>query len=400
MFDLREEIIFLSEESLHHFIKDRIDSLNYDEKWKEELKIYVNENYKEHPENLEKIHSFLSEHSVEDIDVDVLDITASTALLLFFEDFKKLYNEGYKDKVKKAFKSKLYDFQNARNNLRHYTAKISEKDKVNFLLDQLDAINCVIGFSLLCERNCKSSENWKRILVRAYYYQDLLRRERYFLFEKDLAKDLSPESDFSDIESLAENGDVSAQVILGKMYYEGNRVKHDPGKAFLWFYKAAIMNNAEAMYYVGMLYQGSLGVNYDNQKSIEFLKKSAEMGFVPAQYKYSTRSWAKVNSTEEEKKEMAEALIKIKDSQYPPALWTLALCYEMGIGVEKNKEESHRLKEEAALLGNIQACEELAEESRRNKDEASAKKWYEIAAKNDSEIAISALERYKEKGHF
>ncbi len=400
MVDLRNEIIALAEECLHSFILKRIDAIQLGDNWKKGLIPFVESQYKDHPENMEYLHTFLSTHTSDEVEIANLDITSTVPLLLFYGEFLKLYNTGFKNKEAQAFKSSFYDFQRVRNLIRHYPEEITESQRENFIIDQLDGICCIIHFSILCEKNCKIDEVWKNILNKAFYLQGILRREKWFLLSEDKKTDLSPESDLSEIELMAETGNASAQVLLGKMLFEGKRYGLDHDKAFLWFYKASRKNDKEAMYYLGKCYQKGLGVDYDFEKGVEWFQKSADLDFAPAQYELAVLSWGRQDLTETEKSAMVELLKKSAEQQYPKSLWTMGLCYEMGYGIEKNEKKGKEFQEQAANLGYTFACEQLAEKAVKSKDEESAKKWYTLGASFKSQTSIRALERFEKRGHF
>ena len=401
MVDLRDEIIALEEESLHAFIEKRINDLKIGDAWKKNIKQFVEEQYKLHPENMETLHSFLLEHSPNEIEVTNLDVTATIPLLLFYNDFIRLYDDkGFSKNVFQSFKSAFHDFLNSRNHIRHYPEIVSEKQRERFIIDQFEAICCIIHFSLLCERNCPDGDIWKSILTRALYLQGVMRRERWLLLSSDKETDISPESDLSDIEIMAETGNTSAQVLLGKMLYEGKRYGLDRDKAFMWFFKAARSNNVEAMYYLGKCYHKGSGVDYDFEKGNEWYKKAADQGFAPAQYEIAFLSWGKIGISKDEERNMFKMVEKSAAQEYPPALWMLGLCYEGGLGVEKDADKARELEEQAGRLGYNHACEQLAEKAAKNGDNIKAKEWYTIAAERDSKNAINALNRFDRYGHF
>jgi TPR repeat protein len=399
MVDLREKIIALAEECLHSFIEERLRVLKMDDGWRDNLANFVNEQYKSHPENMESLHSFLLNHTVEEVNIRDLDITATVPLLTYYPDFSKLYSNGFKGKTSHTFKSCFFDFQNVRNLIKHYTAEISESQREEFALDQFDALCCIIRFAVLCSRNCDETECWKGVLNRALYMQGILRREKWFVLQAEREADISPDSDLSDLEIEAETGNTEAQVLLGKMLLEGKRYGLDRDKAFMWFFKAARKQNAEAMYYLGECYRTEAGVDFNYQKGMEWIKKSSDLGFAPAQYEDANQYFARIELSDEEKQYMAEHFIKSADQKYPPAMWALGLCYEIGRGVNKDPKKGLELEEEAALSGYVFAAEQLAEKAEKKKDYETAKKWYEIAAKYKSERAIRALERYERRGH-
>ena len=383
MYDLRNGIIHLAEKSLHLFVEKRLRTLKLEDSWKDELASYVEKEYIVHPENMETIHSYLTNHSVMDLDINKLDITATIPLLLYYDKFKALYDEksGFQKKTSDAFKSAFYDFRNIRNTIRHYTEEIYESQKSDFIMDQLDAICGIIRFALLCEKNCPEEETWKEILDNAFNMQRRLRGEKWFLLKKHKEKDIAPNEDISDLESEAETGSVQAQVLLGRMLYENGRYGVDKEKSFLWFLKAARREDRVAMYYLGLCYQFGIGAERDSKLAGKWIKKSADLGYAPAQYKIAENLWGREDITEKEKKELVYLFKCAADQEYPKALWAMGLCYSMGYGVEKDLVKSKELKEKAGRLGEWYACEKIADEARENKEYEKAIEWYKMAEK-------------------
>lgn len=396
--DFRKEIITLSEKCIHEFVLNRIKDLNIGYSWQNGLKAFVDNQYQNHPDNMETLHSFLSNRSASDVELSSLDITAIIPLLLFYGDFQRLYVDGYPERVTTQFKSRFFDFLNVRNAIRHYSEEILISKREDLVLDQMDGICTIIRFSLLCEKYCKNGDFWKESIKQAFYYQNRLRGELVFLTEKDKETDLSPDSNLCEIELRAETGDDSAQTLLGKMLYKGNRYEPDYGKAFYWFYKAAKKNNKEAAYYVGKSYQNGFAVDFDYEKGWEWIIKAVELGYPPAMHEYA--SYIFVSTSIQDKHEMIDILNKLIEINYVPAFWTMGLCYKGGIGVEKDLQKSQELIERSALLGYTYAAEDLAKSAIKDNNNTEAKKWLEICAKQNSRWATERLKRFEETGRF
>jgi len=105
----------------------------------------------------------------------------------------------------------------------------------------------------------------------------------------------------------SENGDAAAQFKLGMMYAPPYRasermnnalgiipgsniiatkvevVKEDGKEAAKWFRKAAEQNNADAQFYLGMLYMNGLGVMQDEKEGVKLIRKAAEQNNAEAQ---------------------------------------------------------------------------------------------------------------------
>jgi len=79
--------------------------------------------------------------------------------------------------------------------------------------------------------------------------------------------------------SLAEQGDVEAQIRLGYLYFDGRGVKQDYQEGVKWFRKAAEQGNAEAQGKLGIAYQlGKGDLQKDYKEAAKWFRKAAEQG--------------------------------------------------------------------------------------------------------------------------
>lgn len=79
---------------------------------------------------------------------------------------------------------------------------------------------------------------------------------------------------------LAQNNDVEAMTLLGRVYDEGfNKAK----EAFAWFKKAAELGNAQAQVELAELYDAGEGVTQDTEQAVKWYEKAAEQGHEEAQ---------------------------------------------------------------------------------------------------------------------
>ncbi len=82
---------------------------------------------------------------------------------------------------------------------------------------------------------------------------------------------------------LAEQGDAEAQFFLGLMYYIGKGVTQDYAEAMRWYRKAAEQGHAEAQSFLGIKYEHGLGVPQDSAEAVQWYRKAAEQGNASAQ---------------------------------------------------------------------------------------------------------------------
>lgn len=84
------------------------------------------------------------------------------------------------------------------------------------------------------------------------------------------------------VTKLANQGNATAQVILGVYHLFGNGIEKNEEKAFQWLSEAAKQNLGNAQYLLGILYTGGTGTNKNMKKGIEWLQKAAEQEHIPA----------------------------------------------------------------------------------------------------------------------
>lgn len=124
---------------------------------------------------------------------------------------------------------------------------------------------------------------------------------------------------FDKYRTLAESGSVTGQVFLGWMYQRGLGVEQDPEAARHWYQKAADTDSPVAQFYLGRLY----GIQKKYRDAIEWLEKSAS-------------------------------------KNYMPAIYRLGRTYDLGEGVNVDKDKAHRLFDQAAKMGHLMAQRQIA----------------------------------------
>ena len=87
--------------------------------------------------------------------------------------------------------------------------------------------------------------------------------------------------------TLAEKGDMFAQLNLAKMYREGKGVSKDYKTAVKWFGLSAEQGNAAAQYHLGVAYSYGLGVVPNYEIALKWYTRSAEQGNTFAQHHLS-----------------------------------------------------------------------------------------------------------------
>lgn len=100
----------------------------------------------------------------------------------------------------------------------------------------------------------------------------------------------SPNSEFENLKSAAEQGDIRAQSQMGDAYLFGEYdLNVDYKQAFNWYQKAADQNDAKSQYNLAIMYLNGYGVKKDLSKSVEYYSKSALQGDADSQLQLGIR---------------------------------------------------------------------------------------------------------------
>jgi len=86
------------------------------------------------------------------------------------------------------------------------------------------------------------------------------------------------------LQTVAEEGFSTAQVILALMYEKGKGVPQDSPEAVHWYKLAAAQGNAYAQLSLGHVYSNGKGILPDYAEAVRWYKLAAEQGNKSAQY--------------------------------------------------------------------------------------------------------------------
>jgi TPR repeat protein len=91
---------------------------------------------------------------------------------------------------------------------------------------------------------------------------------------------------------LAEQGHLSAQYNLGRMYDNGDGVTQDYAEAMIWYHRAAEQGYAQAQIDLGIMYNNGFSVTQDYAKAVNWYRRAAEQGDSMAQILLSAMYFA------------------------------------------------------------------------------------------------------------
>lgn len=213
----------------------------------------------------------------------------------------------------------------------------------------------------------------------------------YLISNRGIAQDVPKAMEL--LETAASKDVALAWLNLGLLAGSGV-LKSDTNKTAGYFTKAAEFGNAEAKYYLAMMYDIGEGVPKDPKKSLALYQEAAEAGVPGAQYNLAVM----YNMGENVPQDFAKALSMYKAVAdfMPLARTNIGYMYLMGQGMEANQAEALKYFEWAGDDGDAQGqfnAGLLNQEGRGNvkKDNARAEFWYKEAAKQNHPDAAFAL---------
>ena len=212
-------------------------------------------------------------------------------------------------------------------------------------------------------------------------------------------------------EKAAEKGEAKAQKMVGDMYYYGSAGECDQAQAAVWYEKASDQDDFVAQYSLGYMYLEGIGVPKNIDKAKQLLSESAQHGYRKANEKLKELEKIQIDEAEELSKKANDLLNKKRwkegnaflhqlvsmDIVYPSKahdLYLLGVSYELGLGIEKNKDKAISFYKESfdyggrwgthssVALGYMYLRGEGVEKNHKE-----AMKWYKIAAELGSDVA-------------
>lgn len=170
---------------------------------------------------------------------------------------------------------------------------------------------------------------------------------------------------------------------LADMYLNGEGTAIDEELALVWFLKAAYVGVVEAMYTLGIMYEQGLGTEVDDQMAFNYYEKSANGGYEEALYRMGMIYFSGELHQQLDEKRAVEWFIKAADKFHVDALYNLGYCFHYGSGVEQNSDQAIRYYKQAAVLGDVESMNRLAELYEQT-NPLQAKKWREKVKRNNN----------------
>ena len=229
---------------------------------------------------------------------------------------------------------------------------------------------------------------------------------------KALLKPLPEGVNLEQLRKAAEEGDVDAQVQLGRIYCEGTGVdRRDCSQAEFWFRKAVDQGSRDAEFHLAvMLADDRYGENLRTAE--EIFRKYAEQGDADAQfclglllergYEREAAVWPKWKRDKDRMGKWRESVDwyrKAADQGDARAMRALSMAYYEGERVEQDYGKAADWSKKAAELGDFAAQRNLGylylKGKGVKKDKAEAQKWLEMAAAQGDIYASDLLKEIK-----
>ncbi len=90
---------------------------------------------------------------------------------------------------------------------------------------------------------------------------------------------------------LAEQGNATAQSILGLLYENGKGLPHDDAEAIRWYRLAAEQGHAGGQFSLGVMYDEGRGVLQDYKQAVQWYRLAAEQGHAGGQFSLGVKYW-------------------------------------------------------------------------------------------------------------
>ena len=157
----------------------------------------------------------------------------------------------------------------------------------------------------------------------------------------------------------AQGGDASSQMLLAILYNDGlGDVAQDDVEAVKWYRKAAEQGNVSAQWMLGRMYAKGEGVVENDAEAVKWYRKAAEQGLEIAQFNLA-RTYDTGQGVAEDDAEAVKWYRKAAEQGNVSAQWMLGHFYRDGEGVVQNYVFAHMWANLARAQGNEYAGEDI-----------------------------------------
>jgi TPR repeat protein len=219
-------------------------------------------------------------------------------------------------------------------------------------------------------------------------------------------------------EAATEQRSAHAQFMMGCLHdrdveFDKRVLRADMKEGAIWLKKAAKQGHAIALYKLGFMYSGGIGVDKDQQESSKWFLKSAAQGYDRAQFSVGV-IFLHGEGVKEDKKEALQWFLKAAEQGHSKAQFNAAALYFLH-GVDGHASwhpdrtsdliEAARWYRKAAGQGCAQSQYSLASMYLNGLgglevDETKALKLTALAAKNGNALAQKFLDSHVKDAHL
>ncbi len=104
-------------------------------------------------------------------------------------------------------------------------------------------------------------------------------------------KELELQNKFRLYQNQAKQGNIEAQMQLGRFYYHGYGVKQNFSKAMNWFFRAASQDHADAQFQLGWMRLYGYGTESNSLGAVRWFYQAATQGHTSAQHQLISLYW-------------------------------------------------------------------------------------------------------------
>lgn len=140
---------------------------------------------------------------------------------------------------------------------------------------------------------------------------------------------------------LANKGEAVAQLLLGRMYHQGEGVAPNHFTAFEYYRKAAEQGETEAQFQLGIMYRDGLGTAANGKMSLYWFKRAAERGMPDAHNAIGELFLYHLNIARDYQAAL-EWFHLGAELDSAAAMYNIGVLYSLGIGVEKDEIEAFK----------------------------------------------------------
>ena len=204
----------------------------------------------------------------------------------------------------------------------------------------------------------------------------------------------------SELRHLAEGGNTSAMLFLGKLYSNGTGVPRDATEALTWYRTAALAGSSNGMLFYGDALAGGAPIK-DVVEAERWIRKAADAGNVAAVYRLG-RMYRDGEGRPRDPLEALNLFKQAAEANYTPAMVAVGLMLEGGTGIEADHLQAVRWYRRAADSGDADGMAALGTMYSTGRgverDYVTAASWYDEGAKRGQLLAIHNIAVLYDKG--